>query len=231
MQQLGIEHITTQNTIEPYQTTMKTIDDPSYRGKALNKTIQHIKRYQSNPLSRIDYMSFYGLNSPFIYHYNGISLYSSIFDGDILKYYDKMMQINMPVDKNSTYRYLGNRANLMALWGVEDRLRHPNDINMPYGFEKEKLIKDKDDQWIHSHNMIDYPAAHITNKIYDSSDLKSPLDREQAMIQGVVLNDKSSKPNKSFKPNPNLISQANIKLNHAKQIKTIRLKLPKITVV
>ena len=138
IQQLGIEHITIKNTIEPYQTTMKTIDDPSYRGKVLNKTIQNIKNSQSNPLSRIDYMSFYGLNSPFIYHYNGISLYSSIFDGGILKYYDKMMQINMPVDKNSTYRYLGNRANLMAIWGVEDRLRHPKDLNMPYGFEKKK---------------------------------------------------------------------------------------------
>ncbi|MGT0299156.1 YfhO family protein [Staphylococcus aureus] len=36
----------------------------------------------------------YALNSPFIYHYNGISLYSSIFNGDILKYYDKTLQIN-----------------------------------------------------------------------------------------------------------------------------------------
>ncbi|MEJ7381174.1 hypothetical protein WL599_12320, partial [Staphylococcus epidermidis] len=36
IQQLGIEHITIKNTIEPYQTTMKTIDDPSYRGKVLN---------------------------------------------------------------------------------------------------------------------------------------------------------------------------------------------------
>ncbi|AXZ23607.1 YfhO family protein [Staphylococcus warneri] len=227
IQQLGIEHITIKNTIEPYQTTMKTIDDPSYRGKVLNKTIQNIKNSQSNPLSRIDYMSFYGLNSPFIYHYNGISLYSSIFDGGILKYYDKMMQINMPVDKNSTYRYLGNRANLMAIWGVEDRLRHPNDLNMPYGFEKKKLIKDKGDQWIHSHNTINYPAAHVTNKIYDSSDLKSPLDREQAMIQGIVLNDKSSKPNTSFKRNPNLLSHADIKLNHAKQIKNHQIEVTK----
>ena len=227
IQQLGIEHITIKNTIEPYQTTMKTIDDPSYRGKVLNKTIQNIKNSQSNPLSRIDYMSFYGLNSPFIYHYNGISLYSSIFDGGILKYYDKMMQINMPVDKNSTYRYLGNRANLMAIWGVEDRLRHPKDLNMPYGFEKKKLIKDKGDQWIHSHNTINYPAAHVTNKIYDSSDLKSPLDREQAMIQGIVLNDKSSKPNTSFKRNPNLLSHADIKLNHAKQIKNHQIEVTK----
>ncbi|MCI2769019.1 YfhO family protein [Staphylococcus warneri] len=227
IQQLGIVHITTKNTIEPYQTTMKTIDDPSYRSKTLNQNIQNIKKSQSNPLSRIDYMSFYGLNSPFIYHYNGISLYSSIFDGGILKYYDKMMQINMPVDKNSTYRYLGNRANLMALWGVEDRLKHPNYLNMPYGFEKKKLIKDKGDQWIHSHNTINYPAAHVTNNIYDSSDLKSPLDREQAMIQGIVLNDKSSKPNTSFKPNPNLLSHADIKLNHAKQIKNHQIEVTK----
>ena len=72
---------------------------------------------------------------PFIYHYNGTSLYSSIFDGSILNYYDNTMQINMPADKNSTYRYLGNRANLMALWDVQDRLRHPNDLNMPFGFK------------------------------------------------------------------------------------------------
>ena len=24
----------------------------------------------------------------------------------------------------------------MALWNVQDRLRHPNDLNMPYGFKK-----------------------------------------------------------------------------------------------
>ena len=42
----------------------------------------------------------------------------------------------MPVDKNSTYRYLNNRANLMSLWDVQDRLRHPDDLNMPYGFKK-----------------------------------------------------------------------------------------------
>ncbi|POC81379.1 hypothetical protein CRN61_00180, partial [Vibrio vulnificus] len=71
------------------------------------------------------------------------------------------------------------------------------------------------------------PAAHVTNKIYDSSDLKSPLDREQAMIQGIVLNDKSSKPNTSFKRNPNLLSHADIKLNHAKQIKNHQIEVTK----
>ncbi|MEJ7167725.1 YfhO family protein, partial [Staphylococcus capitis] len=83
-------------------------------------------------------------------------------------------QINMPVDKNSTYRYLNNRANLMSLWDVQDRLRHPDDLNMPYGFKKKELITDKKDQWIHSVNTINYPSAHVTNKIYDPKTLKSP---------------------------------------------------------
>lgn len=41
--------------------------------------------------------------------------------------------------------------------------------------------------------MIDYPSAHVTNHIYNSDDLKSPLDREQAMLKGIVLNDNSEK--------------------------------------
>ena len=41
--------------------------------------------------------------------------------------------------------------------------------------------------------MIDYPSAHVTNHIYNSDDLKSPLDREQAMLKGIILNDNSEK--------------------------------------
>ena len=60
LQQLAIEHVTFKKTIEPYQSTMKDINDPSYRGHTLNDKIQQIKQSQSNPLSRIDYMSFTG---------------------------------------------------------------------------------------------------------------------------------------------------------------------------
>lgn len=211
-------------TIEPYQTTIKTINDSSYRSPVLNKKIKYMHQSSTDPLKRLDYFSYYALNSPLIYHYNGTSLYSSIFDGDILKYYDQTLQINMPVDKNSTYRYLNNRANLMSLWDVQDRLRHPDDLNMPYGFKKKELITDKKDQWIHSVNTINYPSAHITNKIYDARKLKSPLDREQAMLKGVVLNHKSQ-ANTDFKPNPNLLSNAKQNINHANWIDSKHLKV------
>ncbi|WP_186364200.1 hypothetical protein [Staphylococcus warneri] len=56
--------------------------------------------------------------------------------------------MNMGVDKKSRYGYLGNGGKLMGVWGVEDGVRDGKDINMGYGFEKEKLIKDKDDEWI-----------------------------------------------------------------------------------
>ncbi|UDI78443.1 YfhO family protein [Staphylococcus taiwanensis] len=215
-QQVIMTHDSSARTIKPYTATTHFMNDSSYHNQALAKKIDTLNdKHANDPFHRIDYMSMYALNSPFIYHYNGISLYSSIFDGAILNYYDKQMQINMPVDKNSTYRYLGNRANLEALWNVHDRFRHPNDLNMPYGFEKAETIKNGKDKLIHSTNTIDYPAAHVTDKVYDASDLKSPIDREQAMLQGVVFNDKSVKTNTSFKANKNLLNNAQMSTNDA----------------
>lgn len=196
------------NNIKKYENTFADLDDSSYRSKVLSNKIDAInKSYPNDLLNRIDYMSHYGLNSPMIYHFNGIALYSSIFDGDILNYYDKQLQINMHTDKNSTYRLLSNRANLMSLWNVKDRIRRPNDLNMPYGFKQHQRIKDGKAEFIHSKNEIDYPSAHITSKVYDQSDLKSPLDKEQAMLQGVTFQD-DKHVNASFKANDNLLSQA-----------------------
>ncbi|PTF04522.1 hypothetical protein BUY45_03085 [Staphylococcus devriesei] len=215
VQQVVMTHDSRQRTIDPYATTTDTIKDPSYHNTVLAKTIDKLNHKNQNPFHRIDYMSGYALNSPFIYDYNGISLYSSIFDGDILKYYDKLMQINMPVDKNSTYRYLGNRANLEALWNVRDRFRHPDDLNMPYGFKKIDTFVNGKDKLIHSKNIIDYPAAHVTNKIYAANELKSPLDREQAMLQGVVFSQHSDNSTTSLPKNKNLLEEAEISTRDA----------------
>ena len=53
-------------TIEPYQTTMDTINDSSYRSKVLNNKINQMTSDKLDPLKRLDYFSFYALNSPFI---------------------------------------------------------------------------------------------------------------------------------------------------------------------
>ncbi|SCS95943.1 YfhO family protein [Staphylococcus caeli] len=208
------------NNVKKYESTQQAMSDSAYKSPALTKKIDTIQQQSTNPLQRIDYMSQYGLNSPMIYHFNGIALYSSIFDGDILKYYDKTLQINMHTDKNSTYRLLSNRANLMALWNVTDRIRRPDDLNMPYGFKEKDIVHhSKDEPFIHSKNQIHYPSAHITKKVFDARDLKSPLDREQAMLQGVVFNDDSHSANQHFSNNKNLLKNATPTLHDAHQNK------------
>ncbi|MBF7017293.1 YfhO family protein [Staphylococcus durrellii] len=197
------------NNLKKYETTFSELKSPKYYNSTIAKSINKINEsHRHNPFNRIDYMSKFSLNTPLIYHFNGILLYSSIFDGNLLHYYDKTMQINMPTDTNSTYRLLSNRANLMALWNVKDRIKKSNDKNLPYGFKvTDKITPNKRAQFIHSKNTIDYPSAHITNKVYNTHDLNSPLDREQAMLQGVTLTD-NHKSNTNFKPNKNLLSSA-----------------------
>ncbi|MEK4843150.1 YfhO family protein [Staphylococcus sp. FSL W8-0271] len=217
------------NNVQKYESTVSSMHDSKYKSPALAKKIDKIKQSQDNPFSRIDYMSQYGLNSPMIYHFNGIALYSSIFDGDILKYYDKTLQINMHTDKNSTYRLLSNRANLMALWDVNDRIRRPENKNMPYGFSKHSTIKHSNDEsFIHSKNKIDYPSAHITNKVFNKKDLKSPLDKEQAMLQGVVFDQTDAYPtNQQFTPNKNLLAETSTHLVNAKRTHKNKLSVSK----
>ncbi|WP_248680340.1 YfhO family protein [Staphylococcus chromogenes] len=190
-----------QSHMSIYERPIASMTKDKYHSEALQKEFDQIQ-HKGNPFSRIEYLSFSALNSPFIYGYNGLSIYSSLFNGDVLHYYDKTMQIAQPIDKNSTHRLLGNRANLMALWDAKDRFKNPKDDNLPYGFETEKIVDGKDNQYQYSKDMIHYPSTHITNKVFDPKDLKSPIDREHAMLQGVVLND-GTKPNSQIQESTN----------------------------
>ena len=201
------------NNIVHYQSTMADIHAPKYHSGPLQKEITQITKEQ-HALNRIDYMDTYAINASMLYEFNGVSLYSSIFDGNILDYYDKQMQINMEYDSNSTYRLLGDRANQYALWGVTDRIKQSPDANIAYGMRKTNQIKDHSINWTHSKNTVHYPAAHLATQVFDSKELKSPLDREQAMLEGVVMD--GATPNASFKTNPNLLTKATLKPRDAK---------------
>ncbi|MGV3042692.1 YfhO family protein [Staphylococcus rostri] len=201
------------NQLEQYEPNLELLHSPDYHSDVMQKKIDKIKGKQS-PVNRIDYIGVVA-NIGILYNYNGMALYSSIFDGEILDYYDNVMQINTGLDYNSYYRTLGDRANLFALWGVTDRIRKGNDLSLPYGMERKETFKDRIVTWTRSHNTIDYPAAHLTSKIFDDSDLKSPLDREHAMLEGVVID--GEKANTPFYENPNLVKFAEITPRNAKQ--------------
>ncbi|MCS4486576.1 YfhO family protein [Staphylococcus americanisciuri] len=201
------------NQLAQYEPNLDLLHSPDYHSDIMQKKINKMKDKQS-PLDRIDYIGVVA-NTGMLYRFNSLSLYSSIFDGEILEYYDKLMQINMGLDYNSYYRTLGDRANLLSLWGVTDRIRKGSDLSLPYGMERRETFKDRIVTWTHSHNTIDYPAAHLTSKIFDAADLKSPLDREHAMLEGVVIGGK--KANTPFYENPNLVKFAGITPRDAKQ--------------
>lgn len=203
------------NCMTIYERDESILHTEDYHSEVLQKKINEIKKKQDSPMERIDYMSHFAVNSGMLYDFNGVSLYSSIFDGEILDYYDKQMQINMGYDGNSLYRMLGNRANLYALWNVSDRIKRSEDIADVYGMGPQKKIKDRTFTWSHSHNTIDYPSAHLTSKVFEAEDLKSPLDREHAMLEGVVM--EGEKANTPFYPNPNMVKLAEITPRDAKQ--------------
>ncbi|WP_262587796.1 YfhO family protein [Staphylococcus sp. IVB6181] len=169
-----------------YERPIASMEKDNYNSEKLQKQFDHLQKTK-DPFSRIEYLSFPAQNSPLIYGFRGVALYSSLFNGDVLDYYDNIMQIQQPIDKNSNHRFLGNRANLMALWNVQDRFKNPPDTTMPYGFKTKKVVEGNEHKYKHSESTIDYPATHITDKVYDKQSLKTPIDREHAMLKGVVL--------------------------------------------
>src|SRR5699024_1133695 len=145
------------------------------------------------------------------------------------KCYDKTLEINMRTDKNSTYGLHSNRANLMARWAVNDRIRRPEDKNMPYGFYQHSTIKHYDrEPLLRTRNEINYASAHLTNKVFNKKDLKAPLDKEQAMLQGVVFDQTDAYPsNQQFTPNKNLLAETSTHLVNAKRTQKNKLSVSK----
>lgn len=152
-------------------------------------------------------------NSQFINNFNGTYLYSSIFNKDIYKFYEQDLFINLPSNSNSIYSGFGGRSNLNHLFSVNKYI-----LTMPtdpmYGY-KEKLIYPEQDGTTKYHvyeNNNKYPFVKVTNNIYKNSDLKNTLEKEHAMLNGVVFENEG---NKKVKPVKNMLNEAEIKLNNS----------------
>lgn len=148
-------------------------------------------------------------NTPMYQHFKGISLYSSIFNHNILDYYYDDLKINMREESVSRYQSTNGRQNIASLWSVRYLMVKDYQDNVPRYFKKIK----QDGQYVIYENNYVLPAVNITNHIYDASKLTNPIDREHAMIKGVVMNNAG----KTWQhPAQNLISQSKIKTKHMK---------------
>lgn len=157
----------------------------TYNGPETRALIEKIKESEENPLYRIDWMYPTRNNTPITQDFNGFSAYSSILNQQLLFFYYFDLDIDMGRESVSRYGTLGNRANLYSLLAGKYYITKKDDNSIPYGFEK--ILSEGD--YIAYQNMNILPFVRTTKTVYTEEDLAhaSPLDRERAMLEGIIL--------------------------------------------
>lgn len=167
--------------------------------RALVKQMNDSKRNDE----RIDWRVNEQDNTPMYQHFKGLSLYSSIFHHNILNDYYDDLKINMAEESLSRYQSTNGRQNIASLFSIRYVMLKEYQHNIPSFFKKVKSAG----QYSIYENALNLPSVKVTNHIYDSKSLKTPIDREHAMLDGVVLNNKGTNYKQKAK---NLLNQVDI---------------------
>lgn len=149
-------------------------------------------------------------NTPMYQHFKGMSLYSSIFDGQLNQYLFKDAKVNLQNESLSRYSNFQGRSNLYSLWSTKYMMKKSYQKESPANFK----IKSDDGKYQILENEQMLPAVKVTDQYYDERTINNPLDLEHAMIKGVVSSDHSkeySRINKS----PNLLNETTITARNA----------------
>lgn len=179
-QQVKLSHAGTNNEVSKAYMVGDTYNGPETRA-----LIEKIKESEENPLYRIDWMYPTRNNTPITQDFNGFSAYSSILNQQLLFFYYFDLDVDMGRESVSRYGTLGNRANLYSLLAGKYYITKKGDNSIPYGFEK--ILSEGDYIAYQNRNIL--PFVRTTNNVYTEEELAdaSPLDRERAMLDGIVL--------------------------------------------
>ena len=101
-------------------------------------------------------------NTPMYQHFKGMSVYSSIFDHNILDYYYDDLQINLKDESVSRYQSTNGRQNIASLFSERFLMLKSYQSNVPYYFKK---IKSRGQYQIYE-NTLNLPTVRVTNKVY-----------------------------------------------------------------
>lgn len=172
------------------------------------------------PEERIDWRVNEQDNTPMYQKFKGLSLYSSIFDQQLIDLYYRDLMINLKEESVSRYQSAGGRANVASLFSVKYQMLKDYQGNLPDFFKKIKTSG----QYRLYENTQALPAVRITNQYYDARHLHTPIDREHAMIDGVVLNNKGKVYDKKA---PNLRSEVGLQYDAAQKVNERRIKVTK----
>ncbi|TDM11928.1 hypothetical protein ERX29_05855 [Macrococcus lamae] len=182
---------------------MSYIESSVYNSELQQHIIDDLKK-KLNPGERIDWRVLEQDNTPLYQNFPGVSLYSSIFDGALIDFYYNELKINLKEESISRYSTFQSRSNLESLFNVRYLVRKDYQKDIPANF---KLIDTQGKYQIYE-NMLPLPVVKVTNTEYKKSDLNHPLQREQAMIDGVVGNNLAT--NSQIPETDNLLSASKI---------------------
>lgn len=174
-----------------HEVSKSFLNSDAYNSKEQQQLIEQIKKEEGSRLFRVDWMTARRNNTPIVQEFNGTSLYSSIFNEELLSFYWHDLQIDMGRESVSRYATLGNRANLHSLLLADYWIREKNKRKeAPFGF----VPFTESDHYIVYKNTLPLPFARTANVVYDEKDLASAsiLDKEHAMLKGIILNKKST---------------------------------------
>ncbi|WJP98669.1 YfhO family protein [Macrococcus bovicus] len=186
---------------------MSYIESSVYNSGLQQEIINDLKA-RLKPGERIDWRVLEQDNTPLYQRFPGVSLYSSIFDGSLIDFYYHQLKINLKEESISRYSTFQSRSNLESLFNVRYLVRKDYQTDIPENF---KLIETKGKYNIYE-NILPLPVAKVTDTLFDADTLKTPIDREHAMLKGVVLNGESTA---SISPAENLLSSSTIQASGA----------------
>ncbi|UBH09538.1 YfhO family protein [Macrococcus armenti] len=176
---------------------MTYIESSVYDSPLQKYIINQVKDKVSDD-ERIDWRVLEQDNTPMYQSFKGVSLYSSIFDGALVDFYFKDLKINLKEESVSRYSTFQSRSNLASLFNVKYLVRKSYQTDIPENF---KLIQD-DGKYKTYENVKPVPFVRITDKFMNTNDVSTIIDREHAMIEGIVSDDEPT----------------NFKLNHAENL-------------
>ncbi|UJS28796.1 YfhO family protein [Macrococcoides canis] len=183
---------------------MSYIESSVYNSPLQQHIIDQLKR-KTKADERIDWRVLEQDNTPMYQGFKGVSLYSSIFDGALVDFYFKDMKINLKEESVSRYSTFQSRSNLESLFNVKYLVRKAYQTDVPENF---KLIQN-DGKYKVYENTKPIPFVRITDKFVNTNDVSEIIDREHAMIEGIISEDEpTSYP---FKKNKNLIDKVQVK--------------------
>ncbi|TDM21920.1 hypothetical protein ETI05_04020 [Macrococcoides canis] len=183
---------------------MSYIESSVYDSLLQQHIIDQLKRKTKDD-ERIDWRVLEQDNTPMYQGFKGVSLYSSIFDGALVDFYFKDMKINLKEESVSRYSTFQSRSNLESLFNVKYLVRKAYQTDVPENF---KLIQN-DGKYKVYENTKPIPFVRITDNFVNTNDVSEIIDREHAMIDGIISEDEpTSYP---FKKNKNLIDKVQVK--------------------